>query len=424
MKDSTTLLTVTLLFCSQLLTAQSAPAIQWQKSFGGTNDDEALSVHQTTAGGYIVAGYTTSTNGDVTFNHGMEDYWVLKLDSKGNIDWQKTYGGSNTDIAYCIQQTKEGGYIVAGWSYSNDGDVTKNHGLGDYWIVKLDTAGNITWQKSFGGSDDDWAEYIQQTTDGGYIISGRSKSSNGNATLNHGVSDFWIVKLDSVGNLTWQKSLGGSEYDDATSVRQTDDGGYIAAGWSKSTDGDVTGNHGDDDYWVTKLDASGNLLWEKSYGGSSYDQPYCIRQTTDHGFIIAGFTGSYNGDVHGNNGDHDYWVVKLDTNQQITWAKCYGGTAIERGKCVEQTVDGGYIIAGWANSNNGDVSGNHGDDDYWIVKIDADGNLLWQKSLADPVLMNVILSSQLPTEDILLPAGLNQTAVMLQETTAILITGS
>jgi len=164
-----------------------------------------------------------------------------------NIEWQKAIGGSAQDAAHSIQQTLEGGYIIAGRSHSNDGDVTGNQGNSDYWIVKLDTGGNITWQKTFGGSGDDYAHSIQQTADGGYIIAGESNSNDGDVSGNHGGSDYWIVKLSPSGEITWQQSLGGSGADSATSIKQTLDGGYIAAGYSSPSDGDVTVNEGSGD---------------------------------------------------------------------------------------------------------------------------------------------------------------------------------
>ena len=178
--------------------------ITWQKSLGGTNQDYGYSIQQTTGGGYIVAGYSNSNDGDVTGNNGGVDCWIVKLDTVGNITWQKSLGGSGFDSAYSIKQTQDGGFIVACESYSNDGDVTGNNGSYDYWIVKLDSGGEITWQKSFGGSEGDAASSIQQTNDGGYIIAGSSYSNDGDLTVNNGLNEHWIIKLlsDEISNLT------------------------------------------------------------------------------------------------------------------------------------------------------------------------------------------------------------------------------
>jgi hypothetical protein len=177
----------------------------------------------------------------------------VKLNGNGEIQWQKSLGGSDYDCAMSIQQTSDGGYIVAGVSLSIDGDVTGALGNYDYWVVKLDENSAIQWQRSLGGTNSDSANLIQQTSEGGYIVAGQSNSNNEDVTGNHGNSDYWVVKLSGSGDIQWEKSLGGSDYEAARAIQQTTDGGYIVAGWSTSTDGDVTGNHGNDDYWVVKL---------------------------------------------------------------------------------------------------------------------------------------------------------------------------
>ena len=184
------------------------------------------------------------------------------------IEWERSYGGSSGDFARAIQQTADGGYIVVGFSHSQDGDVTENHGKFDFWIVKLNLKGNIVWQKSLGGSRADTAHSVQQTTDGGYIVAGYSNSDDGDVSGHRGMYDYWVIKLDAEGNLIWQRTLGGKGMDMATSVQQTKDGGYIAIGFSYSDDGDVSGNHGDSDYWVVKLNGEGDIIWQKSLGGS------------------------------------------------------------------------------------------------------------------------------------------------------------
>ncbi len=233
------------------------PTIEWQKCLGGSAWDWTVSIQQTRDGGYIVAGYSYSNDGDISGNHGNYDYWVVKLNSAGAVIWQKSLGGSSWDRGYSIQQTSDGGFIIAGESWSNDGDVSGNHGWCDYWVVKLNSAGDIVWQRSLGGSDWDEAYSIQQTTDGGFIVAGDSWSNDGDVSGHHGTpsgsSDYWVVKLNSAGAVIWQKSLGGSDGDEARSIQQTSDGGFIVAGWSDSNDGDVSGNHGGHDYWVVKL---------------------------------------------------------------------------------------------------------------------------------------------------------------------------
>ena len=356
-------------------------SIKWQKPLGGFEDETGFSIQQTTDGGYIVAGESNSFNGDVTGNHGNLDFWVVKLDSSGNLIWQKSLGGSNADFATSVQQTKDGGYILAGGSFSNDGDLTLHHGpniYADYWIVKIDAVGTLQWQKTYGGSLGDIAQSVRQTNDGGYIIAGNSASNDGDITGVHDIvyGDAWIIKLNAQGNLQWQKTYGGSDYEQANSIQQTTDGGYIAAGWSRSNDGNVTGNHGNYDVWVTKLGNTGNLQWQKSLGGSNGDLAYSIQQTKDNGYVVAGGTSSNDGDASGNHGKEDFWVVKLNNNGAMQWQKSLGGSEYEEARSIYQTKDGGYAIAGWSgfiNVNNGDVTGNHGDYDVWIAKLAASG---------------------------------------------------
>ncbi len=353
----------------------SSGDIIWKKCLGGTDHDFAYSIQQTSDGGFIVAGLTGSNDGDVSGNHGGSDAWVVKLNSSGEIEWQKCLGGTNYDFAYSIQQTSDGGFIVASITGSNDGDVSGNHGGSDYWVVKLNSSGGIEWQKCLGGTNSDGGIFndyiysIQQTSDGGFIMACETMSNDGDVSGNHGSYDAWVVKLNSLGDIEWQKCLGGTNRDIANSIQQTSDGGFIVAGSTSSNDGDVSGNHGYGDAWVVKLNSSGDIEWQKCLGGTNSDWAYSIQQTNDSGFIVAGYTHSNNGDVSGNHGYYDYWVVKLNSSGDIEWQKCIGGTNYEFANSIQQTSDGGFIVAGETLSNNGDVSGNHGYSDAWVVKL-------------------------------------------------------
>ncbi|OAA31353.1 hypothetical protein AT15_07600 [Kosmotoga arenicorallina S304] len=366
---------------SFIVTVNNVVAIQFAKALGGSDEDVAFSIIQTRDGGYVVAGYTKSNDGDVSGNHGGFDYWVVKLDGTGATQWQRCLGGSSYDYAISIIQTNDGGYVVAGWTASNDGDVSGNHGYYDYWVVKLNNTGAIQWQKCLGGSYNDWAKSVYQTNDGGYVVAGITYSSDGDVSGNHGYSDYWVVKLDSTGNIQWQKCLGGSYNDWAESIIQTSDGGYVVAGFTESNDGDVTGNHGERDYWVVKLDGTGDIQWQRCLGGSGDDYAWSIIQTRDGGYVVAGITYSNDGDVSGNHGYYDYWVVKLNNTGAIQWQKCLGGSSYDYAISIIQTNDGGYVVAGWTASNDGDVSGNHGYYDYWVVKLNNTGAIQWQKCL-------------------------------------------
>jgi len=357
------------------------PTIQWQKTYGGTSYDEAYSTQQTSDGGYIVAGRSISSNGDIFGNHGGDDFWVLKLNSSGSIQWKKSLGGSFNDGARRIQETSDGGYIVVGYTASNNYDVSGNHG-GDYdgWVVKLTDNGNIQWQKALGGSGWDEIWGVQQTLDHGYILAGRSSSPDGNITFNHGKWDFWAIKLDDYGNIQWEKSFGGSKDDMATAVVQTSDGGYIIVGETASTDGDVTELNGNIDFWVLKLSSNGTLEWQKTLGGDGWDTASDVIQTPSGDFIVIGNVGSGTGDVTNFYGLFDFWIVKLSNTGDLLWQKTLGGSEADWARAVTTAQGGGYIIAGGTNSSDGDVEANNSGGEFWIVKVSEEGELVWQKT--------------------------------------------
>jgi hypothetical protein len=377
---------ISLFFSFSFLASISQPTIQWQKTLGGSGNDVPSFIQQTNDGGFIATGQSNSNDGDVSGNHGSDDFWVVKLNNTGTIEWQKSLGGTGDEIIFSAQQTNDGGYIVAGVSTSNDGDVSGNHGSADYWVVKLSNIGAIEWQKSLGGSGFDSANSIQQTNDGGYIVAGGSLSNDGDVSSNYGESDLWVVKLSSIGTIEWQKSLGGSVADGVNSIQQTNDGGYILSGGSSSNDVDVSGNHGLIDFWLVKLNNTGTIEWQKSFGGSANDIALSIVQTNDGGYIVTGWTSSNDGDVSGfYGGISDCWVVKLNNVGTIEWQKSLGGSGAEYASSIQQTNDGGYVIAVRSSSIDGDVTGNYGATDYWAVKLTNTGSIDWQISLGGSV---------------------------------------
>jgi len=382
-----------LLFTSLTLHAQ--PNIQWQKCLGGTLSETARDIQQTSDDGYIVVGYTRSNDGDVFGFHGGWDWWVVKLDQLGNIQWKKVLGGSDIDTAESIRQTCDGGYIIAGSTYSNNWDVSGNHGESDYWVAKLSPTGQIQWRRAYGGSGEDNAYAVRQTTDGGYIVAGYSGSLDGDVTHKVGIHNVWIVKLDSAGTIEWNRSYGGLTNGDlAYSIEQTTDGGYIFAGETYSNDGDVSGHHGNDDCWVVKITAGGEIEWQRALGGMASDRGWRVLQTTDGGYAMLGYAGSSNGDVVGWHGLYDYWVVKLSTTGEIEWQKCLGGTDDDWARSICQTADGGYAVVGITRSTDGDVLYNSGQD-IWVVQLDSTGVLQWQKTLGgtDAEWVNAIIQT-------------------------------
>jgi hypothetical protein len=373
--------------------AQNPIGLEWQKSFGGSNPDEGKCIQQTSDGGYITIGSTYSFDGDVINNQGLTDCWIIKTNDQGIIEWQKTLGGSGNDVGNSIQQTSDGGFILVGHTTSVDGDVTLNNGYGnsiwgDIWVVKLNSLGIIQWQKTLGGSDDEYGAMVNQTNDGGYIVVGSSRSIDGDLTENHGSFDYWVIKLSSVGSIQWQKSLGGSAYDVAQSIIQSTDGGFVIVGYSASNDGNVIGNHGSSDIWVVKLSNLGIMQWQKCLGGTGSELGYSIQQSNDGGYVIAGSTASNDGDITGYHGagawgTGDSWVVKLNGSGLLQWQKTFGGSDDEIGHSIQQTSDGGYIVLGSTGSNDGDVFGYSGGVgwDFWIVKMNNSGTIQWQKTL-------------------------------------------
>jgi len=394
--------TLSILFSAFVAIAQP-PNIQWAKCYGGSKQDIAKCVRQTTDGGYIIVGNTTSSDSEVSVHHGtfQPDIWVVKTDNTGAISWTKVFGGSGSDNATCVRQTKDGGYIVVGGTNSTDGDITGVHSGagGDMLVLKLDASGNISWQKCLGGSGNEYAWAVRQTKDDGYVVTGFTASNDGDVSGTHNDStgvlsqDVWVVKLNDTGGITWQKPLGGTGVETGYAVQQTTDGGYMVAGITNSDDGDVTKRYGNsNDAWLIKLDNTGSLNWQKSLGGTGVDGFTAVTQTTDGGYIACGLTLSNDNDVAGNHLDStstptsDVWVVKTDNAGSISWQRCYGGSGSDEGSDVQQTTDGGYVVAATAASNDGNVKGIHiisgaVEDDFWVLQLFSGGDISWQKCL-------------------------------------------
>ncbi len=378
-----TLLNLCITICS--FSFSQAPNIEWQKCFGGTGTDAASSIKQTSDGGYISVGFTESIDGDVTLNHGGNDACVQKVNNKGDLEWQKCFGGSLDDRGLAIITTADGGYLISGSTSSNDGDVSGNHtsssGYSDAWLIKISSNGTIQWQKCYGSTGSESAVSVIQTSDGGYVFSSDCQVNNGDVTGNHGNLDIWCVKVNSKGILQWQKSFGGTGDDRCSKIKATNDGGYIISGYTVSFNGDIDGNHGNTDAWILKLSSNGTLQWQKCYGGLNIEQANGICLTSDGGYIFVGFSNSKDGDVTLNNGNIDVWIVKINNTGILQWQKSYGGSNSEYAHEVLQTKDGGYIITANTTSKDINVTGHHGSDDGWILNIDSFGTLIWQKCL-------------------------------------------
>ena len=331
----------------------------WNKTLGGTGDEWAFSVINTSDGGFAFAGYTTSSGA------GKADVWLVKTDSSGNQQWNRTYGGKGFDWASSVIETSDGGYAVAGSTYASDEMVY------DCWLVKTDSLGNQQWNKTYGGPYNDYAASVVQTIDGGYAISGIKNSFNDGGysiavfrdLFVVGNADAWLVKTDSSGNELWNKTYGGPNDDGAFSIVQTSDEGYALAGNTYSFS---AGNN--TDFWLIKTDSSGNELWNKTFGGPKDDFGYFVIQTSDDGYALAGITNSSGA------GYEDVWFIKTDSSGNKVWDKTYGGALDDEAYFVMQTEDGGYALAGATYSSGFSVW------DAWLIKTDISGNILWSQT--------------------------------------------
>ena len=368
-------------------TASAVVSEKWSRTFGGPEIDVGTSVQQTSDGGYIVTGYTRS------FAGAFEDVLTIKTDSQGNEQWSNTYGGSSWDNGYCVRGTRDGGYVMTGF--------TRSYGVGweDVWLIKTDAHGAKEWDRSFGGPESDWGFWVEQTPDDGYIIAGFTRSYGagqedawlvradcdgnqlwsrvfGGPDADHGLcvqctseggyilagrtesygaggSDAWLVKTDSDGNREWDRTFGGPGDDWICCVQQASDGGYVLTGSTQASDTDNV------DLWLIKTDPDGNPQWDRTFGGLEWDEGSSVECTSDGGYVVVGWTSSYGA------GDEDAWLLKTDSRGIEMWNLTFGGPDWDRGRAVQQTLDDGYIIVGSTQSFGA------GRVDAWLIKVDA-----------------------------------------------------
>jgi hypothetical protein len=422
----------TLIFLTSL-NAEAQTVKQWDRTFGGNNFEELCALQQTSDGGYILGGSSDSdAGGDKSQDaKGKNDYWVIKLDGGGNLIWEKTIGGVGDDYLYTLQQTLDGGYILGGASESGiGGDKTgASKGTFDFWVVKLDASGNKVWDKTFGGSASDDLSALQQTTDGGYILGGTSESGIGGdkTQASRGATDFWIIKLDGSGNKVWDKTFGGAASDDLSALQQTSDGGFILGGSSRSdTGGDKSqpshGNVSHPDYWVVKVDASGTKVWDKTYGGAEPEFLNSIQQTSNGGYILGGNSESgISGDKTENSkGIVDFWVVRISTTGSVLWDKTIGGNLVDQLYSVRQTSDGGFILGGASDSGVGQDKSqpSKGDMDYWLVKLNLAGTKVWDKTFGGHT-HDILFSLQQTSDSGFILGGLSASTISGDKTQAL-----
>ncbi len=381
-----------------------APQIErWDKRFGGSLADGVINIIQIKQGGYILFGEATSDisgnktepNWDTTLS--TADYWIVKIDAHGNQEWDKRFGGTSVELSGMARQTKDGGYILGGISGSGIGGDKTQEGWGsyDYWIVKIDSAGNKQWDKDYGGPGEDDLYDLQQTRDGGYILGGFSWSGAGGSKTQSNwdhseqTVDFWIVKIDSVGNKKWDKRYGGNADDYFARIIQTMDGGYLLGGSTESDSGDNVSMpaRGKEDAWFIKIDSIGNKQWDLRLGGTAntYSGGYPTIQTSDSGYILAcGSTSNIGGDKTENTyGDADYWIVKIDANGHKLWDKDFGGAQGDALTYLTKTLDGGYLMSGESHSPAGadKTENNLGSQQIWMLKTDSLWRKEWDKTI-------------------------------------------
>ncbi len=361
--------------------------LDFTQTLGGSKNEIAQSIVKTSDNGYAILGYTQSNDGDVlNKNNQSFDFWLMKFSSENKLLWSKTYGGSDDDRGADLIETSDGGFALLGYSSSSDLDVSQNAGNKDFWIIKVDNSGNLQWQKSFGYSGLDAGKTLVQTNDNGYLITGvldvTASGGQGNSrnSQRHAGGDIWAIKLNSFGDKEWSKYYGGSFTDTPLGVVKTNDNGFIIVGSSDSDDVDISNNKGSYDFWVIKVSSTGNLVWEKNFGGSEIDEARAITATNDGNYIIVGDTRSSDKDVTNNNGAADLWMIKISPDGNLISQKTIGATGFDVARSISKTQDNGYLIAGSSRSSDGNFT-NQGQNDAWVLKVNSQLNLEWQKTI-------------------------------------------
>ncbi len=362
--------------------------ITWQQCFGGSMLDGAYDMVMV-ENGYIIVGGTGSSDGDISFSYGNGDGWLVRVDSIGNMLWEKTYGGSDSESFNRIVPSLDNNFYLLGLSWSSDGDISNDPypGSPDYWIVKIDSLGNIIWDIIVGGNAGETMWTGAATNDGGVVAIGQTSSNDGDISEFYGGNDTWMVKISSEGELEWDFTIGTDFIDVGQAIIQTSDGGYLTASNSMLGEG---GNITCEPHSymaeavLTKLDADRNIQWQHCYGGSDHDGITALLEIED-GYIFGAYVNSNDGDISGWHGENDIWIVRIDYFGNIIWQKCLGGSRSEFTSKLLISDNDGIIITGYTQSNNGDVSGNHTlseyDYDIWIVKLSGDGELLSQQCI-------------------------------------------
>lgn len=400
------------------------PVIKWQKTYGGTRNDDLIPGSKTTfidSDGKFVIGCTTSSNdGDMTGNNSSQtqiyfrDAWVAKVDSPGNKLWATCLGYAYNETLEAVKPTSDGGYITIGSASSS----SPARALPQIWVTRLGNSGNLIWQKKYGGTYNEEGRSIAVVPDG-YVLVGTTTSNDGDIGFTyHGTPgivnyayDIWVAKLSTGGSIVWKKCLGGYGAENVREIKPTADGGFIVAGTTESGGGDVQGHHGGTDIWIVKLDGSGTILWQKCLGGSANDLVHDIELLPDGGYMIAGQTNSADGDVTGYHVTDtalvttDAWVARLSATGDLQWQKCLGGARDDAFYDIQLLADGNFAAVGTTTSRDGHVSFNNGRRDCWLVKFDGTGNIIYEKTYGTAANENGNTVTALPNGNLLITAN-------------------
>ncbi|MEW5675578.1 hypothetical protein ABGT15_04640 [Flavobacterium enshiense] len=374
--------------------------VAWTKSYGGSLEDRITSVVETPDGGSLVLGFTNSNDGNVIKTRALVDIWLSKLDSEGNLVWTKTIGGSQDDFGTSIIATTDGNYVIAGYTGSNDGDISGNIGFHDFLITKITGEGDIIWSKNYGFVSHDHAHKVIQLKDGGFFLAGYADYAGIEGTpgdgnhgeghslkqvqnaAKHGVGEYFGVRLDANGDFKWYRYFGGRQNDRINDIAEANDGGIVLAGYSESTDYDIDNNKGSYDYWILKLDPNGHLHWKKNFGGSGIDQAFGITKTENNSYLVVGRSNSGDGDVSHPKGNFDAWVIHINDHGELLWEKSLGTSDFDVATSIKKLKSGKFGVVGNTRGNVDNNSG-RGENDYWYFEIDNHPNsqIYFQKTL-------------------------------------------
>jgi hypothetical protein len=380
------------------LVSISKSTIVMSKSFGGSMEENISGIVSTPDGGMIIIGSTNSNDGDILKGNDKIDIWILKIDKEGNKVWSKTIGGSQNDYGTSIIATKDGNYVIAGYSASSDGDVPGNVGFHDFFIAKINGYGDIIWNKNYGFTGHDHAHKVIQTRDGGYFVVGFAEFSGiegsggtenngegheiGHRNVLHGSGEFIGIKIDGNGNFKWYRYFGGTQNDRINDVVEANDGGLVMVGYSESSNFDITDSKGSYDFWVVKINENGALHWKHNYGGSAIDQAYGITKTNNNSYLIVGRSNSGDKDVSKSLGGFDAWVIHIDDHGHLIWNKSFGGTEFDTATTIKKLSNGNFGVVGNTRSI---IDGKtiKGQNDFWIFEIDnkANSSIFWETTV-------------------------------------------